>query len=247
VLPDRTAREARWSWGMTDPGTGHVVLVRSACVLVLVGLVRGPRGGWFGGLVPRCVRGCGVGAQHVGQGGPHGQDQYRQAGYDRGDGPRCLRRAGLGQQVIGDLPGHPEREGEDRGPFGEPAGAAADRVLGGQPGTQRVRGVGLDADGEGDASVQVQGGPDPGRGETSPNPVFCAMPTQPDQTSAAAGAARTSSGQDRTVLPGRTAAGDRSATAGPVVVAGTGPRRPGPVAGSAPTVSAAMPVTTLPS
>ena len=40
----------------------------------------------------------------------------------------------------------------------------------------------------------------PGSGETSPNPVFCAMPTQPDHTSAAAGAARTSSGQDRTVL-----------------------------------------------
>jgi hypothetical protein len=37
-------------------------------------------------------------------------------------------------------------------------------------------------------------------GETSPNPVFCAMPTHPDHTSAAAGAARTSSGQDRTVL-----------------------------------------------
>src|SRR5580658_2652345 len=46
----------------------------------------------------------------------------------------------------------------------------------------------------------------PGSGETRPNPVFWAMPTQPDQTSAAAGAARTSTGQDRTVLdgPGRT-------------------------------------------
>ena len=50
----------------------------------------------------------------------------------------------------------------------------------------------------------------PGSGETSPNPVFCAMPTQPDHTSAAAGAARTSSGQDRTVL---VAGGDRG---GPV-------------------------------
>jgi hypothetical protein len=67
----------------------------------------------------------------------------------------------------------------------------------------------------------------PGSGETSPNPVFCAMPTQPDHTSAAAGAARTSSGQDRTVLPGRTVAGDRSAAAGPLVRAGAGPRRPG--------------------
>ena len=66
----------------------------------------------------------------------------------------------------------------------------------------------------------------PGSGETSPNPVFCAMPTQPDHTSAAAGAARTSSGQDRTVRPGRAVAGDRSAAAGPVVRAGTGPRRP---------------------
>jgi hypothetical protein len=34
----------------------------------------------------------------------------------------------------------------------------------------------------------------PGSGETSPNPVFCAMPTHPYHTSAAAGAARTSSG-----------------------------------------------------
>ena len=67
----------------------------------------------------------------------------------------------------------------------------------------------------------------PGSGETSPNPVFCAMPTHPDHTSAAAGAARTSSGQDRTVRPGRAAAGDRSAAAGPAVRAGTGPRRPG--------------------
>ena len=41
----------------------------------------------------------------------------------------------------------------------------------------------------------------PGSGETSPNPVFCAMPTHPDHTSAAAGAARTSSGQDRTARP----------------------------------------------
>ena len=46
----------------------------------------------------------------------------------------------------------------------------------------------------------------PGSGETRPNPVFCAMPTHPDHTSAAAGAARTSSGQDRTVRPGRAVA-----------------------------------------
>ena len=53
----------------------------------------------------------------------------------------------------------------------------------------------------------------PGSGETRPNPVFCAMPTHPDHTSAAAGAARTSSGQDRTV-PAR-----------PDGPPGTGPRR----------------------
>ena len=64
-------------------------------------------------------------------------------------------------------------------------------------------------------------------GETSPNPVFCAMPTHPDHTSAAAGAARTSSGQDRTVLaPERTAA-DRSSATGPGT-APSWPRRPVP-------------------
>src|SRR5712671_6445223 len=72
----------------------------------------------------------------------------------------------------------------------------------------------------------------PGSGETSPNPVFCAMPTQPDHTSAAAGAARTSSGQDRTVLPEEDIAGDRSATAGPAVRAGDRP--PGPRSAVAP-------------
>jgi hypothetical protein len=38
----------------------------------------------------------------------------------------------------------------------------------------------------------------PGSGATMPKPVSRAMPTHPDQTSAAAGTARTSSGQDRT-------------------------------------------------
>lgn len=52
-------------------------------------------------------------------------------------------------------------------------------------------------------------GPMPGSGETRPNPVFCAMPTQPDHTSAAAGAARTSSGQDRTALVPEETAADR--------------------------------------
>ena len=50
----------------------------------------------------------------------------------------------------------------------------------------------------------------PGSGETRPNPVLCAMPTQPDHTSAAAGAARTSSGQDRTALVPEETAADRS-------------------------------------
>src|SRR5437016_13291856 len=58
----------------------------------------------------------------------------------------------------------------------------------------------------------------PGSGETSPNPVFCAMPTQPDQTLAEAGAASTSSGQDRTVLVPEETTADRSPPlAGPVV------------------------------
>src|SRR5436853_7773538 len=66
----------------------------------------------------------------------------------------------------------------------------------------------------------------PGSGETSPNPVFCAIPTQPDHTSAAAGAARTSRGQDRTVLVPRETAADRSRLAGPVVRAAGGPTGP---------------------
>src|SRR6185312_4880297 len=55
----------------------------------------------------------------------------------------------------------------------------------------------------------------PGSGETSPNPVFCAMPTQPDHTPAAGEAARTSSGQDRTVLVPEETAADRSPPDGP--------------------------------
>ena len=84
----------------------------------------------------------------------------------------------------------------------------------------------------------------PGSGETSPNPVFCAMPTHPDHTSAAAGAARTSSGQDRTARPDPTVAGDPSAAAGALVLTGTGLRRSGSAAGEASMVTAAMPVTT---
>jgi hypothetical protein len=47
-----------------------------------------------------------------------------------------------------------------------------------------------------------------------PKPVFCAMPTQPDYTSAAAGTARTSSGQDRTVLAWSRTVAERSADFG---------------------------------
>jgi hypothetical protein len=85
----------------------------------------------------------------------------------------------------------------------------------------------------------------PGSGETRPKPVFCAMPNHPENTSAAAGTARTSNGQDRTDRAGRTPR-DRSA-AGPAVRAGTGPARPGSAARGASTGMAAMPVTTLPS
>ena len=53
----------------------------------------------------------------------------------------------------------------------------------------------------------------PGSRETMPKPVFCAMPTQPDHTSAAAGTARTSSGQDRMVLAWSRTVPDRSAAA----------------------------------
>src|SRR4029077_19669450 len=89
----------------------------------------------------------------------------------------------------------------------------------------------------------------PGSGETSPTPVFCAIPTQPDHTSAAAGAARTSSGQDRTVLVPEETVADRSPPAGPVVRTAGGPPSPrSPMAPgrSTPAVSAAMGVTTLP-
>ena len=122
-------------------GRGCGLVLRRPC-LVLGGPGRGPRYCWSAGHVVRCVRcGAGIGAEHVGQRGPHGQDQDRQAGHDHRDRPRRPRRPGLGQQVVGDLSGHAEREGADRGPLGEPAGPAADRVPVGQPGAQRVRGV----------------------------------------------------------------------------------------------------------
>ena len=51
--------------GMTGPGRGpgRLVVVRSACVLVLGGPARGPCGGWLRGPTARRVRGCGVTAQ----------------------------------------------------------------------------------------------------------------------------------------------------------------------------------------
>ena len=46
----------------------------------------------------------------------------------------------------------------------------------------------------------------PGSGWTMPNPVIWPIPTQPDHTATAAGAASTSSGQDRTARRPGTAA-----------------------------------------
>ena len=58
---------------------------------------------------------------------------------------------------------------------------------------------------------------------------FCAMPTHPDHTSAAAGKASSSSGQDRTVLGwSRTVPARSAGTAGPGTVTGPVPARPGP-------------------
>jgi hypothetical protein len=136
---------------------------------VLGELVRGPGHGWCAGPAVWVICG-GVGAQHVRQCGPHAQDQDREAGHDGGDRPRRPCHPALGQQVIGDLPGHPEREGEDRRPLGEPAGPGAHRMLAGQPRAQGVRGVGLDADREGDGGVQVQGGPDARQRGDQPEP-----------------------------------------------------------------------------
>jgi len=163
----------------TGPVVRVLVLVLSA--LVPGGLVRGPRRGRSRCVAVRGIR-RGVGAQHVGQRGPHGQDQDRQAGHDHGDGPWCPCRSGLGQQVVGDLPGHAERERADRGPLGKPPGPVADPGLAGQPGAQGVGGVGLDADREGDGGVQVEGGPDARQRRNQPEPRLLrdADPAGPD-------------------------------------------------------------------
>ena len=50
------------------------------------------------------------------------------------------------RQMIGNLPGHVQREGADRRPLGKGARPDADHLVTGQPGAQRVRRVGLDAD-----------------------------------------------------------------------------------------------------
>jgi hypothetical protein len=196
-------------------------------------------------LMIRAVSAAGVGAEHVRQRGAHGQDQDRQAGHEGGDRPRRLRRPGLGEQAVGDLPGHAERE--------KTADHLANRrvrpLTACSPASQARSAYAAYAStptGRVMAVSRCRDGQIPGSGETSPNPVFCAMPTEPDHTSAAAGAARTSSGQDRMVRPGRTAAGDRSA-AGPAVPSRTGPRTPGSTAEDTSAVRAAMPVTTPPS
>ena len=51
----------------------------------------------------------------------------------------------------------------------------------------------------------------PGSSWIFPNPVICPMPTQPDHTATAAGAARISSGHGRTVIRFCGTATDRSA------------------------------------
>ena len=109
-------------WGIGPGLVGALVLGWSRLV------AGGPGRGWSCGPgVVQSVRRCvSVSAQHVGQRGPHRQDQDRQAGHEGGHGPWRPRRPGLGQQVIGHLTGHPEREGADRRPLGEPAGPVAD-------------------------------------------------------------------------------------------------------------------------
>ena len=78
---------------------------------------------------------------------PHGQDQDGQARYDGGDRPRRPGHPGLGHQVVGDLPAMPSVNEQI-------ADHLANRrvrplmlsLVSGQPGAQRVRGVGLDTD-----------------------------------------------------------------------------------------------------
>jgi hypothetical protein len=88
--------------------------VRLVRRLVLGGPARGPRANWSAGSAVRLVRRCGVLAQHVGQDGPHAQDQDRQAGHEGGDAPGRPGDVVLVHQVERDLPGHAEREREDR-------------------------------------------------------------------------------------------------------------------------------------
>jgi hypothetical protein len=81
--------------------------------------LREPRSRVLRGPAVRLVRSCGVLAQHVGQGGPHAQDQDREAGHESGDAPGRPGDVVLVHQVKRDLPGHAERERADRGPPGD--------------------------------------------------------------------------------------------------------------------------------
>jgi hypothetical protein len=101
--------------------------------------------GWSGGVGLSAVRCCGVLAEHVGEGGPHAQDQDREAGHEGGDGLGRRGDAVLVHEVERDLTGHAEREGEDRRSPREPPGPFADRAVVGEPGAQRVGRVALDS------------------------------------------------------------------------------------------------------
>ena len=198
----------------SGPGWGTGPGCALACALVLGWsclVPGGPGRGWSDGpgVVGPVRCGVSVGAQHVGQRGPHAQDQDRQAGHDGGDGPRCPCRPGLGQQVVGHLPGHAEREGADRRPLREPAGPGADPVLAGQPGAQRVHGVGLDADRQGDRHVDVQRGPDSRqrRDQAEPGPRRDPDPAGPDLSGRRGSQDKQRPGPDR---------GPRTSSGGPV-------------------------------
>ena len=118
-------------------------------------------------------------------------------------------------------------------------------LVAGQPGAQRVRGVGLDADRQGDGGVQVQRGPDARqRGDQAePGLLRDADPPGPHLGRGRGGQDQQRPGPDGPARPGARRGPVRAA--GPAVRAGTGPRRPGSAAGDASMVTAAMPVTTL--
>jgi hypothetical protein len=139
------------------------------------------------------------------------------------------RRSGLGQQVIGDLPGHPQRERADRRPLSEPARPGADRAIT----SRQARGayaVSVTPTGRVMAVSRCSAGQIPGSEETRLNPVFCAMlthPTTPWPRPSGQDQERPGPGTARTGWPGLV--------------------RPGSAARDTSIVTAAMPVTTLPS